>query len=119
MLARLRFGDPQLRVLAASPMDRQDDLARRLIDVGNDVRDEGPEQPLTGAHGYARRVPGGLEIVGQPGKVGRRGGRIGGSYRLQPRLARLDPTERRLPALLELGDDQAIVGIAGRVAPFR
>ena len=53
MLARLRFGHPQLRVLAASPMDRQDDLARRLIDVGNDVRNEGPEQPLTGAHGHA------------------------------------------------------------------
>ena len=41
MLARLRLADPQLRVLAAPPMDRQDDLARRLVDIGDDVGDQG------------------------------------------------------------------------------
>src|SRR4051794_4112575 len=41
MLARLRLADPQLRVLAASPMDRQDDLAHRLVDIGNNVGDQG------------------------------------------------------------------------------
>ena len=51
MLTGVRFADPQLRVLAASPVDRQDDFARRLVDVGNDVRDKGSEEPLTGAHG--------------------------------------------------------------------
>ena len=40
MLARLRLADPQLRVLAAPPMDRQDDLARRLVDIGDDVGDQ-------------------------------------------------------------------------------
>jgi hypothetical protein len=34
MLAALGFADPQLRMLAAAPMDRQDDLARRLVDIG-------------------------------------------------------------------------------------
>jgi hypothetical protein len=70
MLAGFRLADPQLRMLAASPMDRQDDFARRLVDVGDDVGDEGTQQPLAGAHRYAWRVPCGLEIVRQSGKVG-------------------------------------------------
>jgi len=41
MLAGLRLANPQLRMLAAAPMDRQDDLARRLVDIGDDVGDEG------------------------------------------------------------------------------
>jgi hypothetical protein len=34
-------------------------------------------------------------------------------------LARLHSAKRRLPALLKLRGDQAIVGIAGSVSPFR
>jgi len=90
MLAGLRLADPQLRMLAAAPMDRQDDLARRLVDVGNDVGDKGAQEPLTRAHGHARRVPCGVEIVGKAGEVGRRGGRIRRPHFLQSRLARLD-----------------------------
>jgi transposase len=41
MLAGLRLADPQLRVLAAAPMDRQNDFARRVVDIGNNVGDEG------------------------------------------------------------------------------
>ena len=119
MLAGLRLADPQLRVLAAAPMDRQDDLARRLVDIGDDVGDQGAQKPLARAHGHAWRIPCGIEIVGQPGEVGRRGGRVRRPHRLQPRLARLDSPKRRLPALLELRGDQAIVGIAGSVAPLR
>ncbi len=102
MLAGLRLADPQLRVLAPAPMDRQDDLARRLIDVGNDVGHKSAEEPLACAHGHAWRVPCSVEIVGQPGEVGRRGSRIRRSHRLQPCLAGLDAMECRLPALLEL-----------------
>ena len=90
MLAGLRLADPQLRMLAAAPMDRQDDLARRLVNVGNDVGDQGAQEPLTRAHGHPRRVPRGVEIVGQPGEVGRRGSRIGRPHFLQSRLAHLD-----------------------------
>ena len=46
MLAGFWFADPQLRMLAAAPMDRQDDLARRVIDIGNDVGDQGAQKPL-------------------------------------------------------------------------
>ena len=90
MLAGLRLVHPQLRVLAASPMDRQDDLARRLVDVGDDVVDKGAEQPLACPHGHAGRVPCGIEILGQPGEVGRRGDRIRRPHGLYSRLARLD-----------------------------
>ena len=71
VLAGLRLADPQLRVLAASPMDRQDDLACRLIDIGNDVGDKGAQEPLARAHGHARGVPCGIQIVRQVGEVRR------------------------------------------------
>ena len=86
-------------------MDRQDDLAWRLIDVGNDVGDKGAQEPLSRAHGHAWGIPCGIEIVRQVGEVRRHDGRVGRPHRLQPRLARLDATERRLPALLELRRD--------------
>ena len=77
-------------MLAAAPMDRQHDLARRVIDVGDDIGDEGTQQPLARAHGHARRVPGRIEIVGQAGEVGRHDDGIRRPRRLQSRLAGLD-----------------------------
>ena len=119
MLARPRLADPQLRVLAAAPMDCQDDLARRLVDIGDDVGDQGAQKPLARTHGHAWRVPCGIEIVRQASEVWRHDGRFRCPHRLQPRLARLDSAKRRLPTLLKLRGDQAIVGITGSVAPFR
>ena len=46
MLAGLRLADPQLRMLAAAPMDRQDDLTLRLVDVGDDVGHQSAQEPL-------------------------------------------------------------------------
>jgi Transposase IS66 family len=89
VLAGLRLAHPQLRMLTASPMDRQDDLALRLVDVGDDVGDKGAEQALAGTHGHVRCVPGGIEVVCEPREVGCRGGRVGHS-RLDSRQARLD-----------------------------
>jgi hypothetical protein len=45
-------------------MDRQDDFTRRFIDIGNDVSNQGPKEPLARAHSYPWRVPRGIEIVG-------------------------------------------------------
>ena len=100
-------------------MDGQDDLAHCLVNVGDDVGDERAEETLASAHGHARRVPCGLEILTQSGKVGRSGGRVRHPHRRQLRFAGFNATERRLPALLELRGDQAVIGIAGSVAPFR
>ena len=105
MLAGVRLADAQLRVLAAAPMDRQDNLARRLVDIGNDIGDQGTQQPLARAHGDTWRVPCGLEIVGQASEVGRYANWLGRLHRLQSRLARLDAAKRRLPTLLELRGD--------------
>src|SRR4051812_9677630 len=119
MLAGLRLANPQLRMLAAAPMDRQDDLARRLVDIGDDVGHQSAEEPLTSAHSDAWRVPGGLEVVSQPGEVRHDSGRVRYSHGFQPGLACRYSPQRRFPALLELRGDQPVVGIAGSVAPFR
>src|SRR4051794_21194244 len=104
-------------MLAAAPMDREDDLARVLVDVGDDVRDEGAQKLLAGAHRYAGRVPGRFEVVGQAREIRC----LDGCCRRQPVkpcFAGLDPLERGFPALLKLGGDQTIVGIARRIAAF-
>jgi len=89
VLPGLRLAHPQLRVLTASPMDRQDDLAHCIVDVGDDVGDKGAEQALACAHGHAGRIPCRVEIVRQPREVGRSGGRVR-RPRLYSRQARLD-----------------------------
>jgi hypothetical protein len=117
MLAGLRFADPQLRALAATPRDHQDHFTCRLIDVRDDGRDEGPQQPLTGAHGRAWRVPGSHQIVGQPGKVG--GGAVAESgvrTASPPRLARLD---RRSAASQLFSSCAAIRRLSGSQAAYR
>jgi hypothetical protein len=48
-------------------------LARRFVDIGDDVGDKGAQELLAGAHAHAGCVPCGFEIVGQPGEI-RRGG---------------------------------------------
>jgi len=100
-------------------MDGQDNLARCFVDIGDDVGDERTEESLTSAHCHPRRVPCRIEIIAQPGEVGRSLRRIGRLRRRQSHLARFDATERGLPALLELRGDQAIVGITGSVASLR
>ncbi len=100
VLAGVRLADPQLRVLAASPMDRQDYLARCLVDIGNNVGDKGAEEPLACAYGYAWRIPCGVEIVRQASEVRRHDGRVRRPHRFQPRLARLDSAKSRLPTRL-------------------
>ena len=106
-------------MLATTPMDRQDDLARGLVDVGDDVGNQRAQQSLARAHRDTWRVPCGVKIGREAGEVRLHNGRVRRSRRLQPRLTGLDPTQRRLPALLELCSDQAILGIACSVAPFR
>jgi hypothetical protein len=118
MLAGFWFADPQLRMLAAAPMDRQDDLARRLVDIGDDVCNEGPQEPLASAHADDWRVPGGFQIVGESSEIRHDSGRVRYSHRFQPRLACRRSSQRRFPALLELRGDQPVVGIAGSVAPL-
>jgi hypothetical protein len=105
-------------MLAAPPIDRQNDLARLVIDVRDDVDDESSEEALASAHGHAWCVPGSIEVIGKTGEVTRRGGRLWHLHCLQSRFASLHAAKHGFPALLELRGDQAIVGIAGGVAPL-
>ena len=118
MFATLQLADPQLRMLTASPMDRQDDLAGLVVDIGEDIGDQGAHDALAGTHGYARRVPRGLQVRSEACQIGDASLRVGGLHRVEPHFACLDALERRLLALLELGGDQAIVRIAGGIAPL-
>ena len=71
------------------------------------------------AHCHARRVPCGAEIVRQASEVRWHNGGFRPLHCLQPGLARFYSAKRRLPTLLKLRGDQAIVRIAGSVTPFR
>jgi hypothetical protein len=44
-------------MLTAAPMDREDDFARCIIDINNNVGNQGSQQLLTGAHADIGRVP--------------------------------------------------------------
>ena len=50
MLAGSRLAHAQFGVLAATPMDRKDDLARIVVHVDDDIGDQGPQQLLACAH---------------------------------------------------------------------
>ena len=119
MLATLRLANPQLRMLAAAPMDGQHDFGRALVDVGDDIGDERAQELLAGPHGHGRGAPGHRQVFGQTGEVRHRpGGRIGRPGLGQTGLAGRDAPERRLPVLLQLGGDQSVVGIASGIAPL-
>ena len=47
------------------PVNGQDHVARSVIDVRHDILDERAQELLATAHVDARRLPGGLEILGE------------------------------------------------------
>jgi len=49
--------DAQLGVLATTPMDREHDIARIIIDIDDDLGDQCPQQLLAGTHRNTRRIP--------------------------------------------------------------
>ena len=71
MLAGSWLTDTQLGVLTATPMDRQHDLTRFIVDIDDDVGDQRSQQLLAGAHRNTRRVPGRRQIVRQVGEGAR------------------------------------------------
>ena len=96
-------------------MNRQDDFAGLVVNIGDDVGDQRAHESLAGAHAHAGRVPGGFQVIGEAGQVRANGLRVWRVHRFQPRLARLHALQRGLPALLQFGGDQAVVGVAGGI----
>jgi len=119
MLSCSRLAYPQFRVLAATPMDGQNDVARLIIHINDNVGNQGSQQLLACTHGDAGSVPRGGQVVRQIGKgIGSdlNSGRLFGE--LAP-LQLFDTLECLLPALLQLCSDETIVGVTCRVAAFR
>jgi len=85
----LGFAKSKLRVLAALPVDRQDDLTSSLVDDGGNLIDQRSQQLLTRAHGDTRALPGRLKVFGKPCKIWLGAQRLR-SPCLQSRLALLD-----------------------------
>lgn len=88
--ARLRLAEPEFGMLAALPVDDENNLARLIIDVGGDLVHQRSQQLLASAHRDAGRLPRGVEILSQARKI--RGWRRGDGLRCcgQPRLAVLN-----------------------------
>jgi hypothetical protein len=57
--------DPHLRVLAAGPMNHQDDFLVFLIHIGNYFRDQDADDALSQTHVCGRRIPNSGKIVRQ------------------------------------------------------
>jgi len=49
--------DAQLGVLATTPVDREHDIARIIIDIDDDLGDQCPQQLLAGTHRNTRCIP--------------------------------------------------------------
>ena len=69
VLTGARLAQPQFGVLSTFPMNDQDDLTRRLIDIDDDLVDQGAHQLLAATHGDVGVLPGGLEILGDGPQV--------------------------------------------------
>jgi transposase len=82
-----RFAEPKLGVLAALPVDRQNDFTRGFVDIGGNLVHQRSQQLLARSHCHMRVFPGALKVVGEPRKI-RHGGRgLWRPRRAQPHLA--------------------------------
>ena len=57
MFASLWLAHAQLRVLPSTPMDREHHIARLIVDVYDDIRNQCSEQLLTAARANTRCMP--------------------------------------------------------------
>ena len=118
MLAACRLAEADLGMLAALPVDDEHDFIGRLIDVGDDLVDQGAHQTLPGSHGGRRSLPGDGEVLGEAGEIGMLclGGNIVQFVDAPPAV--MNALQRVFPGLFQLGGDQPVVGVDSGVAPL-
>ena len=69
-------------MLAAAPVDLEDDLSQAMVVIGDDLSDERAKKLLARSHGHPWRIPSRLEVVCEPDKVGYW---CGGAWRFKAR----------------------------------
>lgn len=70
MFAGVGFSDTKLGVLAAFPVDCQNDFAFLFVNISNDIGHEGAKELLAATHIDIRCPPGGLQVGGDAGEIG-------------------------------------------------
>src|SRR3984893_8765063 len=113
------LGQAQLAVGTTHPVDDENDLGRRLVDIGHDFMDEGAYNALLEASIRRRRIPDRFEVRGENAErswisngCGRR--RIThGDLALDLRRV----SERPVPARFKLTRQQPVRGVSGIVLP--
>src|SRR3954447_7500113 len=70
MFSGSRLRNSEFRMLAAAPVDLEDDLSQAMVVIGDDLSDERAKKLLARSHGHPWRIPGRLEVVCEPDKVG-------------------------------------------------
>src|SRR5271154_5643231 len=119
MLARAWLAYPQLRVLPSLPVNSQDYFAGLLINVGDNVGNQGSHKLLACAHCCTGGIPRRLKIFGKPREVWSSCAvRSRRTYCIKSHLASLDTAQCGFPALLQLSSNQAVIWVAGSIAPF-
>jgi hypothetical protein len=77
----------QFRMLSALPVDDQDDLPGWLVDIDDNLVDEGVHQLLAAAHGDVGVLPCRLEVFGDASQIRHRRRRRAHRDRVKTRLA--------------------------------
>jgi len=120
MLAGLGFARANLGVSPTSPVDHENDLTGCRVDVCDDLLDESAHETLLDTCIARWRRPRCLEVVREAEQGVAIGARVWSViYGLHPFLGGAQLLERGVPACLELGRDEAIVGINGFIATTR
>ncbi len=105
-------------MLAAAPVDLENDLTRALVVIGDDLSNERAKKLLARSHGHPWRIPGRLEVICEPDKVGYWCGGAWRFKRSQSQLTGLYTQQCCFPAFFKLCGDKPIIGIACSVASF-
>lgn len=90
MFTRAWLTQAQFGVLSALPVDNQNDLPCRLVDVDDDLINQRAHQLLAAAHGDPVVLPRCLEVLGEGAQLRRSRRRDAGRRRLKTRLAVAD-----------------------------
>ena len=100
-------------------VDDEDDLGRRVVDIGHDLMDEGAYNALLEASIRRRRIPDRFEVRGENAELSRIGNGCGRRRIMHGDLALdvRDVSERPVPARFKFTRHQPVRGVGSIVLP--